>query len=259
MQLNWTIIGCGWLGASLAEKLIERGHTVFGSTTTEAKLFVLNQKGINAFVLNEDSMVSSEISHATDIVVLSIPPIKRAEPTKYGNYLCSIASQFKSDTRFIFLGSTGIYPQKSGLFTENYIFESNEKATTLYHAEEQLNEQFGERLTRLRLGGLIGENRNPVRSMSGKVDVKNPKGVINFVDKRDVIEVILDISENNAFGQVFNIVYPFHPTRENYYTEQAKAIGFPAPKFDYSNSITREICSDKVITELSFIFEHPVQ
>ena len=259
MQLNWTIIGCGWLGVTLAEELIRNGKTVFGSTTTEAKLPMLNEMGINAFVLRENATVPVKIVESTDIVVLSVPPIKKEEPSAYGNYLCSITDQFKPETRFIFLGSTGIYPQKTGVYTEDYVSKSDEKSTVLYQAEEQLKRHLGSRLTRLRLGGLIGNNRHPVHSLSGKVNVKNPKGVINFVDKRDVIQVVLKVSETDTFGQVFNVVYPLHPTREKYYAELADKLGIPTPNFDSAPSIIREISSTKLMTSLGFIFEHSIQ
>ncbi len=259
MQLNWTIIGCGWLGGTLAEELIKNGHTVFGSTTSEAKLTMLNKKGINAFVLKEYATIQPKIIEATDIVVLSIPPIKREEPSLYGSYLCSIANQFKPETRFIFLGSTGIYPQKSGVYTENYVFEADEKTTVLHQAEEQLNHLLGTNLTRLRLGGLIGNDRHPVHSLSGKVNVKNPKGIINFVDKRDVIQVVLKVSETDTYGHVFNVVYPLHPTREKYYSEVADNLGIPTPNFDSTPSVIREISSTKLMTNLGFIFEHSIQ
>lgn len=258
MQLNWTIIGCGWLGVPLAEKLIERGYTVFGSTTREAKLSELTEKGIAAFVLNEHSKTPAEISNVTDIVVLSIPPIKRENIHAYGSYLCSITDQFRQETRFIFLGSTGIYPQKSGVYSENYTFKTDEQETVLFKAEEQLNALLGARLTRLRLGGLIGEERHPIRSLSGKVDVKNPEGVINFVNKKDIVELIISIVEKEVFGDVFNVVYPLHPTREKYYTELAQNFNIPVPKFDHSSSIIRKISSEKVIANLGFIFEHSI-
>ena len=261
MQLNWTIIGCGWLGVTLAEELVETGHHVFGSTTTESKLSQLNEKGIHGFLLTKNSSISPEIIEATNIVVLSIPPFNRSEKKLYGQYLCSIAKQFKHETRFIFLGSTGIYPQKSGRFDESYVFESQEKETALYSAEEQLSDLLAEKIAILRLGGLIGEDRHPIRTLSGKTGVKNPEGLINFVDKKDVIRCILEIEAKNAFGHAhtYNVVFPYHPQRKKYYTEIANQPGLLAPEFDHNPSIIREIVSEKLQLNFGFKFAHQIQ
>mgnify|MGYP003615968040 CR=1 FL=1 len=38
-----SILGCGWLGFPLAQKLIETGYEVKGSTTSESKLEALKK------------------------------------------------------------------------------------------------------------------------------------------------------------------------------------------------------------------------
>lgn len=50
-SLITSIIGCGWLGLPLAERLVAEGYTVKGSTTSVDKLSLLRQKGIDAYLL----------------------------------------------------------------------------------------------------------------------------------------------------------------------------------------------------------------
>ena len=44
-----TILGCGWLGLSLAQALVKEGYAVKGSTTTEEKLEQLQYAGVEPF------------------------------------------------------------------------------------------------------------------------------------------------------------------------------------------------------------------
>lgn len=252
--MNWTIIGCGWLGTNLAKVLLQKGNAVLGTTTRAEKLKQLSENGIKSVVFNLNSQISIEIIDFSEIVILSIPPFNRENPSDYGTSLVHLAQQFNYKTRFIFLSSTGIYPEKNGIYSESYIFEKEEQNISLYQAEKQLTDLLQNRLTILRLGGLFGNDRHPIYSISGKTEIKNPKGKINFVGKTDVISVIQLIAQQQIFGEVFNVVFPEHPIRESYYTQKAKALNLIAPTFKNSTSIEREINSSKIQKKLGFIF-----
>ena len=47
-----SILGCGWLGLPLAKSLIEKGFSIKGSTTSEEKLQVLQNAGIQPFLIS---------------------------------------------------------------------------------------------------------------------------------------------------------------------------------------------------------------
>jgi 3-hydroxyisobutyrate dehydrogenase-like beta-hydroxyacid dehydrogenase len=46
-----SILGCGWLGFPLGKYLVEKGHFVKGSTTSESKIALLSKVGIEPFLL----------------------------------------------------------------------------------------------------------------------------------------------------------------------------------------------------------------
>ena len=168
-------------------------------------------------------------------------------------------NQFKSSTQFFFLGSTGIYPQKSGLFSEEYEFEKEEQANSLFQAEKKLTESLKDRLTILRLGGLFGNDRHPIYQLAGKIGVKNPFGKINFVGNNDIILVIQELAAQKKLGGVYNLVYPKHPTREEYYIQKAKQLSLDAPAFEHrTEEIIREISSKKIQSTLNFNFKHEI-
>lgn len=256
--MNWTIIGCGWIGTSLGDTLVKKGNEVIGTKTSNENSSSLTEKGIKHYPFQLNSQISSEIVDNTEIVIISIPPFERNNPTKYGESLIHFVKQFNPKTKFIFLSSTGIYPQKDGLFDENYEFEPDEKLTSLYQAEKQLSEHLKKSLTILRLGGLFGDDRHPVFSLSGKTNVKNPEGKINFVGKNDVISIIQEIVQKNMFGEIFNVVFPKYPKRIDYYRQKAKELNITPPEFELSQKIIREISSQKVQDILNYKFMHEI-
>lgn len=256
--MNWTIIGCGWLGTRLAKSLLQNGNNVLATTTSSENQLILLQKGINSTVFKLTSQISTEIIDFSEIVVLSIPPFSREKPVEYGNALSELVNQFKSTTQFIFLGSTGIYPQKSGLFSEEYEFDKKEQANSLFQAEKKLVRCLKHRLTILRLGGLFGNDRHPIYHLAGKIGVKNPLGKINFAGDNDIIFIIQELASQKKLGGIFNLVFPEHPTREEYYSQKAKKLNLIAPKFEDVTSITREITSEKIQSVLNFRFKHEI-
>ncbi|MEJ6583516.1 MAG: NAD(P)-binding domain-containing protein [Crocinitomicaceae bacterium] len=256
--MNWTIIGCGWLGTSLAETLLNSGDDVIGTTTRPEKKSELEQKGIKSVTFKLNSQISTEIIGFSEIVVLSVPPFNRTNTTDYGDALVNLVQQFHPNTKFLFLGSTGIYPQKNGVYTEEYDFKIEERNNSLFKAEEKLTEALSSRLTILRLGGLFGEDRHPIYQLSGRANIANPKGKINFAGKNDIISILNKIVQLNQFGEIFNIVFPEHPTRESYYYLKAKEFNLIPPSFNFSPSIIREISSKKVQSILHFKFQHSI-
>ncbi len=256
--MNWTIIGCGWLGTSLAETLLENGSFVCGTTTSIERLKSLENKGIKTALFHLNSQISTELVDFSEMVVISIPPFNKSKPMDYAASLLHLVQQFKTTTRFLFLGSTGIYPQISGLYTEEYVFKIDEQNSSLYQAEKALGAYLKKRLTILRLGGLFGEDRHPIHHLSGKSGVKNPLGKINFAGKNDIISIIQLLIKKDKLGGIYNIVYPAYPTREVYYNKKANQLNLAPPIFEMGPSIQREISSNKIQLTLDFNFKQTI-
>ena len=51
------IIGCGWLGKALAESLIAQGHHVRGSVTSKDSLALLQNMGVEPFLIKLNNEV----------------------------------------------------------------------------------------------------------------------------------------------------------------------------------------------------------
>jgi nucleoside-diphosphate-sugar epimerase len=94
----------------------------------------------------------------------------------------------------------------------------------VYQAEQKLLELAASRLTILRLAGLIGENRHPVKYFIQKNRIPNSNAPVNLVHQKDVIHAILLVLKNEIFGEIFNIVNPSHLSKKDYYLAAAKEL-----------------------------------
>jgi hypothetical protein len=119
----------------------------------------------------------------------------------------------------------------------------------------------------LRFGGLIGDDRHPIPFLAGKRNLENPKAPINLIHQVDCIGIILEIlrtpevsgqNDKLVFGETFNAVAPFHPSREEYYTQKAIDFGLELPQFNLeSPTFGKTILSSKIETVLGYTFSKP--
>lgn len=246
-----TIIGCGWLGSPLGEQLQTNGHLVYGSTRNSAKLKTLQEVGITPFLIGSDGTIDEKIVLKTDILIITTPPFKREDPEHYVNFLGNVIRQFNGLKSVIFTSSTGIYPNKNGTYSEEFIFLEREKTSILFRAEDIIK-QLSPNSVILRLGGLFGPQRHPALILSGKSEVSNPFGRINLIHQQDVIDAISLCINQSAEG-LFNLVYPDHPFRKDYYTWVYRHYDLLPISFDSNSSIDRVITSHKIQKELGFL------
>jgi nucleoside-diphosphate-sugar epimerase len=266
-MIKISILGCGWLGLPLAKKLIEKGHAVNGSTTSENKLPILKDAGIKPFLITLESESVSESMNdflaESEILIIDIPPKlravnpdseKKAFVEKIQNLIPFIEKSLVK--KVLFVSSTSVYGDENNLITEETTSNpETESGKQLLLAEKILQKNQNFETTILRFGGLIGEDRHPVTSLSGKENLANADAPVNLIHQNDCISIIEEIINQSKWNDVFNAVAPFHPTREEYYTQKAKEQNLILPKFSSEKSnIKKVISSDKIETVLDYKF-----
>lgn len=245
------VIGCGWLGLPLAQKLIEKGYTVYGSTTRSEKIVDLKKSKIIPFLYDGIHHVNlPEWSSEIDCVILNFPPSKSANyPAQLGNLL----NQFSPNCPIIFTSSTSVYEEIEGKVDENGLLK-NTHAVVL--AEKELLHS-KHPVTILRLAGLIGGNRHPIHFLSGK-NVENGNYVVNLVHRDDVIASILSVLENAAWNKIYNICWNDHPSKSDYYAVKANELKLTQPIFSFSVGKGKIVKGDKIVNELGFSYRNPI-
>jgi nucleoside-diphosphate-sugar epimerase len=265
-----SILGCGWLGFPLAKKLIEIGFEVKGSTTTENKLAVLKSNKIVPYLLElTEHKISESISDFldnSDILIIDIPPglrkITEATSEKtFVNKIKTLLPFMENSTieKVIFISSTSVYADTATISTvteESVLHPDTESGKQLVEVENLLRNNSNFQTTIIRFGGLIGEDRNIVKMLTGKTNVANPDAPINLIHQQDCIEIICEILKQNCWNETFNAVAPNHPTRKKYYTEKAKQLHLTAPLFNENETnFGKIVSSEKLENVLGYTFK----
>jgi len=222
MSKEIVIAGAGWLGRPLALALNDtHNHLTVLSRSNELFAFFKSQhiSLIKAdYSQIEHSIINSE---TTKTLIICIPPVP--------NY-CSIINgliQAVNPTFIVFSSSTSVYSATSREVTEDSTLGGN----PLLEEAEALIINSGVPYCILRFGGLIGEDRNPASHFSGKYNIQNGGAPVNLIHRAEIIEIIKQVIDKNIDG-IFNIVYPSHPTRKEYYEKQCVQRSLPPCEFN---------------------------
>ncbi len=260
-----SILGCGWLGLPLGVYLVKKGYKVKGSTTEPYKLKQVKEKGIEPYLI----VLNPEIHGANydeflncDVLIIDFPPERRDDIIDYHqDQIKSLISAIRSGTvkHVIFTSSTSVYPD-----VNREVYEDHESKPTkssgkaLLKVENLLRESHKFETTIIRFGGLIGYDRMPGKFLAGKKDLASGDAPVNLIHRDDCIQIIYKIITNNIWGETFNACADFHPTRRQYYTQQAELIGLTPPSFNESGACNYKIVSNKKLKKLlNYKFKYP--
>ncbi len=260
-----SILGCGWLGLPLGVYLIKKGYKVKGSTTEPDKLKFIEENGIDPYLI----ILDPEIRGANydeflkcDVLIIDFPPERRDNIIDYHqDQIKSLVSALRSSKveHVIFTSSTSVYPDVNREVLEDIEPKPTKPSgKALLKVENLLRESNKFDTTIIRFGGLIGYDRMPGRFLAGRKGLANGDAPVNLIHRDDCIEIIFKIIKNNIWGETFNACADLHPTRRQYYTEQAKLIGLAPPSFNESEALSYKIVSNKKLKEvLGYKFKYP--
>jgi len=269
--MNISILGCGWLGLPLAEKLLQQGHTIHGSTTTKEKLALLQEKSINPYLvrLNPDLEQKEDLSFwNSNLLVLNIPPGRSRENVVdfHTRQIQSVCRHLKSSpiTKVVFVSSTSVYPKNPGVVSEEDSIPGKAgraSGNALLKAEEMLGKVESISLNILRFGGLYGYDRHPAKYLAGRRNLSKGNAPVNLIHRDDCICIIQHIIEKPFTEGVFNGVSEGHPPRKMYYKAAAKALGLDPPKFDDEEDDKsrnyKVVSNEKLKHTLNYTFKYP--
>jgi len=264
MSKKITILGLGWLGKPLAEKLHRDGNLISGTTTSVEKLNSLSQL---PFYVGRINVLTETITgdwesliHSSTHLIINIPP-RRVKDIKdiYPAKIAQIIARTSNSIKVIFVSSTAVYGNSNKTFTELDIAQpSKDSGCAVLAAEELLKKHFGSNLTVLRLAGLIGPDRHPGKFLSGKIIEKSPFVPVNLIHRDDCIALINTIIEKDCFGEIINGCATLHPIRKDYYESASHALGLAPPIFKefLSDGKGKKIDNSKSKNRLGFRYKY---
>lgn len=259
-----SILGCGWLGLPLAKSLLQDGFLIKGSTTSKNKMSILENLGIKPFLISlyEDKIEGNieGLLKKSVILIIDIPPKLRGDFKE--NFVAKIRTLIPiieklNIKKVLFVSSTSVYSDEISVVDEASIPKPDtESGKQLLKVENLLKMNRNFQSTLVRFGGLIGEDRNPIKFLSGKKNIENPYSPINFIHQTDCIGIIKKIIETDIWNETFNAVAPYHPTRKKYYTQKAIEFGLEIPEFNEANIATGKIIlGEKIEAVLGYEFK----
>lgn len=240
------IIGYGWLGNHIAERLSDR-YEIFATTTTPSKAQDLNAKDFHATLVSFPNELDPEIKPwevATnlDAIIISVPfsGIRGTQipmDDKRQNLL-NFLGDYKG--QLFLMSSTGVYPQ-----TEKEFVEDDQPAETV-ESESFILEKFPQ-TNILRLAGLMGGER-----LLKNYNISDLHLLVNHIHYADICSAVEKILDNQSQSKVYNIVAPIHPNKEEVINAQKNL-----PYTGELTTLGRTISSEKMIAELDFEFQYP--
>jgi nucleoside-diphosphate-sugar epimerase len=293
-----SILGCGWLGFPLAKNLIEKGHSVKGSTTSESKISLLSESSIEPFLLKfspeiEASHSPLSVSPQTTVSDFSLPlSVPLMSSVKTGTHSQTMVGEFLDSNILIICippraGKYGddfhvqqiqsliqhlpsspiqsiIYTSSTSVYPELNREMNEDDEVMENHAlikVENLLKKLPQNTTILRCGGLMGGERIPAKYFAGK-KINTGNIPVNYVHQEDVVQIITMILEKDFWNETFNVVSPLHPIRKEIYLKNCEDFGFEKPIFEEPiEAIPYKILSPQKLilrTEYEFIYANPL-
>lgn len=232
---NIAIIGAGWLGLPLAQRLTYLNKPVFATRTSKERLIELEDLSLPCFTLCLDSHISTADPLITTqfqdrdiqtIIGVFPPGFRKGEGAAYAiRWQSLINSAIKAGIKkIIMVSSTSVYPNTNKTMNENDASLSlakdndhfSENARTLLIAEQSLIDS-GLEYAILRCSGLFGPNRHPARFVS-KMRSISEVAPVNMVHIDDVINAIL-FGITEIHNQVINVTSPNTVTKCEFYQQ----------------------------------------
>lgn len=245
---NISILGCGWLGKSLAISLISKGFLVKGSTTSPEKLIDFQNENIQPFLIDiSQDEINADFLYS-DILIIAIKSKSEDDFTRW------ISNIEKSTIKkVIFISSTSVYPSLNKVMTE--VDETINNSLAIIEDLFRINTHF--KTTIIRFAGLFGGERHPANWFQNGRKIPQPNGFVNMIHRDDCIGIIEEIIAQNCFGETFNACSNHHPTRKEFYENAKKSRGFESPVFEENEVLSwKIISSEKVQKALNYSFKH---
>ncbi|TLU98039.1 NAD-dependent epimerase/dehydratase family protein [Dyadobacter luticola] len=266
-----SILGCGWLGFSLAQRLRRQPSTqeIRGSTTSMEKVFKFANNGIEAhlFDLNPgfpDQNEDNENFFKVDTLVISLPPrLTKNEPGFYPKQIEAVVEKIQASeiTDILFISSTSVYPDLNRVMSETDVTKPEHSASPeMVLAENLVQALSPERnVTIARLAGLLGYNRIPGKYVQGQKNMLTGEIPVNYIHRDDAATILAIMIEKGLKNETYNIVAPHHPTRAEIYQKSCDQFGWEAPTYaqNAEKPAFKVISGEKLDKDFSYSLLYP--
>ena len=252
MEKSVLLIGVGWLGKQILQTFSRNGIFVGACSRSEEKLcqmiplmakylVTIEETSFKLSAIGSETPQISSYSHC----VICLPPYAALK-----HHIKDILHQLQPNATVIFCSSIGIYhPAKT--INELSLLK---KDHLLFEQELEVKKH---RHVILRLGGLVGSERHPIYSL-----VKNKRQIykgdtVNLIHAKDICSIILKLVRQEVFNKIYNVVYPNHMRKGEYYEQSANALlGTFIETLDGGQE--KIVDGHRVVDDLGMNYQYPI-
>lgn len=236
MTQTLVISGYGWLAGYVGKALTGKVN-IIGTTRSQQKRLALKEQGITAieYALGDDtSALCNHLPNAT--LLLNIPPGRRnTDLASFTDNMLQLvdAAISANVAHIVFISTTSVYGDATNEVVTEVSTTQPQTASAKAHViiEDYLLSKRGQvDISIVRLAGLVGPDRHPARSLSGRqLDAGNKR--INLVHVHDIVPALTTIICDTPLNDTIHLCSLSHPKRGIYYVDAAKAMNIDAPHF----------------------------
>jgi nucleoside-diphosphate-sugar epimerase len=247
---NIAILGCGYVGGTLADYWQDQGHFVTGTTTSRNRVAALAQTVSKAVVVKgNDLNAIHSLLEGQDTLVVSVAPTgsQEAETATYETTYLETAQNLVIALRdapnikqVVYLSSCSVYGDRQGEWVDETadIDPLDRKSQVIYEAEQIILKAANDsqKVCVLRLGGIYGPGRELVNMFGGLAGMTMPgKGdrFINWIHRDDIVSAI-EFARLNELDGIYNLVDDSQLTIKEQVKRVCAAYGLPPVHWDAS-------------------------
>ncbi len=230
------ILGCGYVGQKLAIACLAEGMQVLATTRSPDRAKVLQQSGIEAYVIASPCDLSTDLLASIDAVVDSIP-LSRDEQGMHASqlsWLPSIISQFSNLKWAGYLSTTGVYGDADGAWVdESWPCNPSSARGTERLLAEQAWLTSGLAAEVFRLAGIYGPERNILPRLKAgayKTVAWEPAHYSSRIHVDDIVAALMVAMQKPQAGRIVNVADDFPWPHVDYVCEVALMIGAAQPE-----------------------------
>lgn len=228
------IIGMGWLGLQLAEKLKLEAYQLLGTVSSKEKQTKIKSKFNEVEVLKLDELNEQTLNDKNiDFFVLTIPPSASNQyATKMKELIFHVLCNHPKAS-LLYTSSSSVYGSEArSVSEESETNAESANAKEIVAIEQYLIRNYAARSGIIRLGGLVGKNRHPIKYLSGKKGISKRNAPVNLVHAEDVCSLIIHLIKYDFVSGIYNLCCKEHPRKMEYYNWVAEQLNLPQPNFN---------------------------
>lgn len=235
--MNTLIIGCGYLGARVAERWHLQGARVFATTRNAETAASFARRGWAPIVCDvQRPETLKELPHV-DRVAYAVA-IDRSSGASmrdvYVDGLRNVLANLPKPERFVYVSSSSVFGQTDGNWIdEDAATEPEEPAgKVVLEAESLLRSTLPDAIM-LRFAGIYGPGRLLRRKSieAGEPIVGDAEKWLNLIQVDDGAEAVVAAAERGLPGRVYIVADGAPVRRREFYAEMARLLGAPEPRF----------------------------